>query len=123
MAKHTPGPWEVEFDEGGWGEGHTIRMASAIESPHAHRTHHRIEYEHGLLPGDKGFEEAQANAHLIAAAPELLDALRGMDELVEALWKSVDWRRSFLSGDDIARLNDAPTMAKRALARAEGMVS
>mgnify|MGYP000990437160 CR=1 FL=1 len=53
-AKHTPGPWIVDTDyiiqDGGTSDENTISIV-----------------------GDQ--EEWKANAHLIAAAPELLDAL------------------------------------------------
>jgi hypothetical protein len=56
-AKHTPGPWEADNGEGYsiWSiYGRTSLIAQAI--------------------GDSA--ETDANAHLIAAAPELLDALK-----------------------------------------------
>jgi hypothetical protein len=79
-TKHTPGPWEVEFDDSDHSEGHIIRMGEAIDSPGYHKTHHRIQYDHMLYPGDKGFGEAHANARLISAAPDMLAALRAMEE-------------------------------------------
>ena len=35
--------------------------------------------------------EAQANAHLIAAAPELYEALKGASELINRILKGDDW--------------------------------
>ena len=54
MSKHTPGPWAVE------------------ELKHRYRLRCSIEATDGSLVGES-YEEK--NAHLIAAAPELLDAL------------------------------------------------
>jgi hypothetical protein len=53
MSKHTPGPWEAyDFEIWAYGE----RIADTITGVN--------------------FEEDRANARLMAAAPELLDALR-----------------------------------------------
>ena len=54
MSKHTPGPWSV---------GGPTEYAYQL----------RIDPSIGVVYG--GGEEVQANAHLIAAAPELLEAL------------------------------------------------
>ena len=56
--KHTPGPWTVSYAEGCrliWSEGRRIALV----------------YSHTIQPGAVG----DANARLIAAAPELLKAL------------------------------------------------
>ena len=56
MSKHTPGPWE---------KGHSIIRTSAdliCESP-------------GGFPWAHENKQSEANANLIAAAPELLEAL------------------------------------------------
>lgn len=82
MSKHTPGPWEVE------GVGQVIVPAR----PPAWRTLADIYGEHG----DE--EQADADAHLIAAAPDLLWAC-------EAL----------LSGSA-----KAPLLARAAIAKAKG---
>jgi hypothetical protein len=55
---------------------------------------------------------------LIAAAPELLEALKRMDELVDSLWESVPWGKTF--NLNVALLNEAPIEAKKAIAKAEG---
>jgi hypothetical protein len=61
MSTHTPGPWTALLD--------TPRYTAGI---------HYISIEAGDLflvkTCGRSLEEAQANAHLIAAAPELLDA-------------------------------------------------
>ena len=61
MSKHTAGPWRV-----------------ARASLYAGNDLNVDSYEHGYvaLCGKRGDEVAEANANLIAAAPEMLDALR-----------------------------------------------
>ena len=72
-TKHTPGPW---------------RVAPRSDYPE----HADINVDAGTrgyvaLCGKAGDEEAEANARLIAAAPELLDALR---ETLRALESHLD---------------------------------
>lgn len=67
-AKHTPGPWRADRRSILSGEGLTLRclaevLSGATDSP----------------------EEADANQTLIAAAPELLSALRALLAAQEAL--------------------------------------
>ena len=61
-AKHTPGPWIVDTDyiiqDGGTSDENTISIV-----------------------GDQ--EEWKANAHLIAAAPEMLDALEAAKQFIQ----------------------------------------
>ena len=61
-TKHTPGPWSYNRDEGGC-HGHVISTSDYIVAE---------------LPdfGDGAAPHTEANARLIAAAPELLDALK-----------------------------------------------
>lgn len=63
-AKHTPGPWRSELDADG---DHGIFYATDL-----------IAVTDGWgdsSTSDRSLDEDKANAHLIAAAPELLDAL------------------------------------------------
>lgn len=72
-TKHTPGPWSVEFNNPlSPIEGHTVRVAT-----YPHR---------GLciVPkggGTHGVEHQEANARLIAAAPDLLAACQAADRI------------------------------------------
>jgi hypothetical protein len=69
-AKHTPGPWKVEFNAPMAAiPGHLIKADNTAETPIA------LLWEGG---GTKGGPTQIANARLIAAAPELLEALEHM---------------------------------------------
>lgn len=67
MSKHTPGPWLIEAQNCHTGDiatvHHTTNGWVTIYAPHWAET--------GMEP-----PEQSANARLIAAAPDLLDALR-----------------------------------------------
>ncbi len=106
MSKHTngptPGPWEVEED-----------LPNAI-------TIHPIGFVRPfieVLTLVNEIQEAKANAHLIAAAPELFEALQGMIEL----WK-IDFET--LGGDPskAKNISSVPQLqnAFTAIAKAEG---
>ena len=79
MSKHTPGPWALHdgdfFDHSGEerpGGGWTILMRpydNGVEVGHL------IRYAEDLYEDDPGFAEAQANAHVIKAAGNMLEAL------------------------------------------------
>ncbi|HHP7108570.1 TPA: hypothetical protein ACSFAI_001539 [Pseudomonas aeruginosa] len=71
MSKHTPGPWHVGgpnkctiYDK------HCQRLANSFE---------------GVMATQRTDSECEANARLIAAAPELLDALVNLLPLISPL--------------------------------------
>lgn len=93
---HTPGPWDwspaPEFHV--WAKG-TPRIA--------------------IVPlRDVSINEQEANARLIAAAPELLEVA------VELAAKGDDININFASGDDYRKFQWLLTMARAAIAKAEG---
>ena len=68
-SKHTPGPWKLEFN----------RLISNRACSWTFRAN-------GYLIGESfltGTSEGEANAHLIAAAPEMYEALRVLAEEME----------------------------------------
>ena len=67
-AKHTPGPWRVEVDTG-------PEAAWERKWPTIHAEKYEVVGCEGLY-GD--YETDMANARLIAAAPDLLDALKAL---------------------------------------------
>jgi len=77
-TRHTPGPWAVY--DGQWGdhsatEGGGFQIIMGPYDGGAIRSINLINYADGQYEFDKGYDEAKANARLIAAAPELLEAL------------------------------------------------
>jgi len=79
--KATPGPWKVT--EAGDAE-YLIRMGTYLVKGGRKAPHHEISYAHGIYVDDDypeaqdEYEEATANAQLIAAAPELYEALEAL---------------------------------------------
>lgn len=112
-AAFTPGPWLVERSD----DGHDIRMASAIACGWDHESHHLIEYHHGVEAdqddGGEQFAEAEANARLIAAAPDLLEALIEAEDILDDLTGADD-----LSDD--SELHGTLRKVRAAIAKATG---
>lgn len=108
-ARHTPGPWFVST---------SVPTVFALHGSPA-----RNRFSANLQAGrqdDAPLAELIANARLIAAAPDLLEALEGLcrnfppdGDLVEAGWARVD----------IDAACDAYDKARSALARATGDAS
>lgn len=67
QMKHTPGPWSVLYSSNVYPSIHAGPTSAPVASLYAH-TQSRGERD--------VFENADANARLIAAAPVLLEALR-----------------------------------------------
>ena len=103
-AKHTPGPWNT--DRQNWPFELTGRYHRVISEERFPAAFIPAWSEPG--PGEvDGTEEAKANAHLISAAPDLLEALK---TLVGPIWSPQE------SADAVAK-------ACAAIAKAEGAQS
>lgn len=80
MSKHTPGPWRVIIDDtggpfSGWP---SVEAPDEIDAAVVLRAGFAQEFNQPFSQ-----REALANAHLIAAAPDLLKALKGMVDYVK----------------------------------------
>lgn len=75
MSKHTPGPWSVH-DGDSFDGGLIVYCADTIYIPNPSRTAWTIVVGASMEEGDKGWSEVEANAHLIAAAPDLIEVVR-----------------------------------------------
>jgi len=104
MSKYTKGPWEINRQHvGGWdihGDGVWI---GSIHNNHSDAGERR----HGGFPGNI---EGEANARLIAAAPELFEALGAL----------VDEQNGPPLIRDAERWQAAMDKARTALNKAEG---
>ncbi len=74
-AKHTPGPWVLEILQGY--DSFDCPVDSDVEITAADGKHI---HSHDLGYRDDTDEEIKANARLIAAAPDLLDALKALTD-------------------------------------------
>lgn len=100
QTKHTKGPWEAGLNpSGGYSNSFVVRPAG--------------EFPHGLWIADCGSaldEERIANARLIAAAPELLDALKALR--LQALQSSVNSPANEWGMEALAMANAAISKAE-----------
>lgn len=102
MSGHTPGPWLLS--DGG-------RTVYALTQYGFNRFWLSIDSCGRPTHDEAGPEECRANARLIAAAPELLEALRGLSEVIDAAIWGKPWQ-----GYPHAQMD----AAKAAIAKAEG---
>lgn len=79
QAGHTPGPWTLLPEEADkdYLRIRGTRLGGRYKVANVH--HIRYEGVHAVVR-ERDDAESMANARLIAAAPELLEALKGLDE-------------------------------------------
>ena len=95
-TKHTPGPWKVNANVGKRGEIGVVADAAPCVIAHGMSEKHWPEI-------------AQANAQLVAAAPELLEALEHICNLLKAN-----------NGRAVADVNGWAAKGRQAIAKARG---
>jgi hypothetical protein len=105
MDKHTPGPWVYEFV--GPEDDESLYIGPLDEE--TGRPAHTI-FEGGCTHGWEGDGDPEADARLMAAAPELLDALQKIIE--EFNPKRPEWHLMVSS--------EGQRMARAAIAKALG---
>jgi len=115
MSGHTPVPWEYVVDDDGEtiGAAIIIRMGTHLRGRNGWEPQHRIEYQVSAPDeSPEQFAEAEANARLIAAAPDLLAALKALVVGVE--------RDDNPSDQGHCEHSDEMNAARAAIAKAEG---
>jgi hypothetical protein len=94
-AEHTPGPWYV-YDDGDDEESSDI-ITGWIDNEAGGDN-----WDIAVIPGDRPIGERKANAHLMAAAPELLAALENLVASIEnvdfsshaGVYDQIPWARA-----------------------------
>jgi hypothetical protein len=99
MAEHTKGPWKVHYAEKRG--GNIVAPSGPVASTRWFgNTHEQV-------------MEDYANARLIAAAPDLLEACQAAEKLIDDMARFVGQ----MSLRDYAAFNDVPIKLRRAIAR------
>ena len=97
MSKHTPGPWEQDTEDAEWGNSFVVNAGDWIIAE--------------MIDGED--ETRRANARLIAAAPDMLEALlaiRNADTPLSTGDASVDAERAIAKATKPPQ-QDSPTRA------------
>lgn len=112
-AKHTPGPWVVDLTGPFLLGGDSVPVeGQSTETGLIHREICTVLLDTDAYPEGKEFLEDCANARLIAAAPDLLEALKSLlSETEEIEYHSMVEAQSMQIEQDKARV---------AIAKAEG---
>jgi hypothetical protein len=114
MSKHTPGPWTVGL-RGEYGtQNANIIFSNGGESSVA--TVYDLPMHTKLEEVDPRYAKGMANARLIASAPELLEALRLVEQHLPFDW-AFDSIQEFVGQNDY---REACAKARAAIAKAEG---
>ena len=83
MAKPTPGPWELRMDANTWDPDAPHYPAAVVDA-----TGERVRFACVTVTSPSN-AEALANARLIAAAPDLLEALKALEERCTDCWSEM----------------------------------
>ena len=102
-AAHTPAPWLIEWNVAQGGEGHYITDSKDMAE---------LSRIAAVLFHDDADGETRANARLIAAAPQLLDALQTTAANLRS-WKAAN-------GDGITTFDSWLEVVEEAIAKANG---
>ena len=108
MSKHTPGPWEVKEVKTQIGRAFKINEIG-IDTDHGCLA---CIYDDNTTLNERQHDEHEANVHLIASAPELLEVCKDLFAYYSQAYKETD-----LTPYQRKQKNKA----KQAIAKAEGL--
>lgn len=112
MSKHTPGPWVVTDTRGGGYPG----IMREVRDDKGNVTNCRQVYPfYACAPEDQDFPRHSADSKLIAAAPDMLEALYRAEDGLAGVINS--WRQE---NGDIASTRGALKAVRDAIAKATG---
>lgn len=103
-TKHTPGPWQIDSDG-------NIDSNSGLVA---------LVYRNAI---DRGSAEEATNANLIAAAPDLLAALRWLEAKARDVYEQLAPPKGLQQIAVQGALSEALLAARDAIAKAEGKAS
>lgn len=93
MSSHTPGPWlaacdcdDIDEPNGIYARigRHRVKIAEVVDADEIRSRHNRGRVERpGSTAGPDALDEADANARLIAAAPDLLAAVLALRQFAD----------------------------------------
>lgn len=106
MTTHTPGLWETSGEWVGLGKDHKVIYVHPVESSETVCQCWRTGCDRGLTERARD-QETEANARLIAAAPDLLEACKAI---------MAHWRMN----DEAYYKSDLATDLLQAISKAEG---
>jgi hypothetical protein len=117
MSAHTPGPWHVLPLQTG--------IAAEAQESGSFSIGNSVDENRAIIlcsrfPWPERADEMKANAHLIAAAPDLIEALKDLKVRYEALFNVYSARAYCPSSDSSSDLELALTTCNRAIAKATG---
>lgn len=94
MSTHTPGPWAVSIDDtgGNFSGWPSVQAAPERDVSVVHRAGFKQEFW-----GDLSQRECLANARLIAAAPDLLAALKAVVSVADRKTTEFDQARAAIA--------------------------
>ena len=98
QATHTPGPWTISIDRDKYDSSRDVIRVRAEEDRNHPQGPLTVARVNQYLA-----DESVANARLIAAAPDLLEALKSCRSNMRILAKAAGCYSSFESADNAAR--------------------
>jgi len=119
MSAPTPGPWhhdKSKYADWGWVRDSEMNMIASLAVPHGcDEDKHRREKT----------DPCEANARLIAAAPDLLEALEAISsnphvDLGDLVYKVRESEGEGWEGPQVKAWSDACELVKSAIAKAKG---